>query len=73
MPIGEVLKDDDSFSPEDAAALVRAFVACVAKLGLSDRDDPATTTVAKMIFQLAKEGERDPEQLCARAMQRLSN
>jgi hypothetical protein len=73
MPIGEVLKDDDSFSPEDAAALVRAFVACVTKLELTDRDDPATTTVAKVIFQLAKEGERDPEQLCARTIKLLSN
>jgi hypothetical protein len=28
-------------------------------------------TVAKVIIELAKEGERDPEQLCALAMKRL--
>jgi hypothetical protein len=42
------------------------------KLGLVDRKDPATTAVAKLIIELAKEGERDPERLCALALKQLS-
>jgi len=42
------------------------------RLGLVDRNDPAAVAVAKMIIELAKEGERDPERLCALALQQLS-
>jgi hypothetical protein len=36
----------------------------LSKLGLVDRTDPMTMTVAKLIIQLAKNGERDPQKLC---------
>jgi hypothetical protein len=42
------------------------------KLGLVDRSDPATMAVAKLIIEFAKAGERDPERLCALALQALS-
>jgi hypothetical protein len=71
MPIREVLKHNHAFSPEEAVVLATAFETCLTKLGLTDRNDPATMTVAKVIIELAKEGERDPEQLCALAMKRL--
>jgi hypothetical protein len=32
-------------------------------LNLTDRDDPLTTRVAKVIIGLAKDGERDPARL----------
>jgi hypothetical protein len=44
--------------------LTAAFDAALNKLGLVDRQDPVTMTVAKLITQLAKDGERDPEKLC---------
>jgi hypothetical protein len=44
----------------------------VRKLGLVDRNDPATTDVAKLIIEFAKAGQRDPEWLCALALQQLS-
>jgi hypothetical protein len=49
-----------------------AFEAALSKLGLVDRTDPATMAVAKLIIELAKEGERDPERLCALALKQLS-
>ena len=49
-----------------------AFEAALAKLGLVDRSDPATTAVVKLIIEFAKAGLRDPEQLCALALQQLS-
>jgi hypothetical protein len=39
---------------------------------IGDRTDPATTAVAKLIIEFAKVGERDPERLCALALQELS-
>jgi putative ABC transport system substrate-binding protein len=40
--------------------------------GLVDRSDPATAAVAKLIIEFAKVGERNPERLCAMALQQLS-
>ena len=71
VPIGAILENDRSFGPEDIANLAAAFEATLSKLGLVDRKDPMTTTVAKLIIQLAKEGERDPERLCAGALKIL--
>jgi hypothetical protein len=51
--------------------LAAAFEATLSKLGLVDRKDPMTTTVAQLIIQLAKDGERDPERLCAGALKML--
>jgi hypothetical protein len=68
MPIGAILKDDHSFGPEDIANLTAAFEAALTKIGLTDRKDPLTTTVAKAIIQVAKNGERDPQKLCERAL-----
>jgi hypothetical protein len=52
------------FEPEDIANLAAAFDAAVIKLGLVDRKEPMTMTVAKLIIELAKTGERDPKKLC---------
>jgi len=56
-----------SFDPEDIAKLVAGFESALTKLGLKDRNDPATTQVAKLIIQLAKDGQRDPNRLAERA------
>ena len=71
MPIGTILKDDHSFGPEDIASLTAAFEAALTRLGVTDRKDPLATTVAKAIIELAKDGERDPERLCDRALRVL--
>jgi hypothetical protein len=71
VPIQSILEGDHSFGPEDIASLVAAFEAALSKLGLADRKDPRTTTVAKLIIQLAKDGERDPKKLCDGAIKIL--
>jgi hypothetical protein len=63
MPIRMLLKDDHWFGPEDIAGLTEALEGALSKLGLVNRDDPTTLTVAKLIIHLAKQGERDPAQL----------
>jgi hypothetical protein len=44
------------------------FTAALSKLELVDRDDPITMAVAKLIIELAKEGEHDPARLCRRVV-----
>ena len=66
VPIRALLENDyrSAFGPEDIANLAAAFDAAVIKLGLVDRKEPMTMTVAKLIIELAKTGERDPKKLC---------
>ena len=59
--------DSVSFGPEDVAKLVAGFESALTNLGLKERNDPATTQVAKLIIQLATGGQRDPRQLAERA------
>jgi hypothetical protein len=72
VPIRLFLERDHSFGPEDIASMSAAFEAALGKLGLVDRTDPITTEVAKLIIEFAKQGQRDPEGLCALAVQQLS-
>jgi hypothetical protein len=66
VPIRTILHNEYGpvFEPEDVASLTAAFEAALSKLRLVDRKDPITTTVAKLIIELAKDGERDPKKLC---------
>jgi hypothetical protein len=72
MPNSVALDTNHWFGPEDIAALTTAFEAALGKLGLVDRSDPTTVTLAKLIIELAKAGEREPERLCDSALKRLS-
>jgi hypothetical protein len=73
VPIRAVLENDyrSAFGPEDIANLAAAFEAALSKLGLADRKGPMTMTVAKLIIELAKNGERDPKKLCDDALKLL--
>lgn len=51
MPIQLFLQHDDSFDPEDIAKLSAAFGAALGKLGLTDRRDPLTVEVAKLVLR----------------------
>jgi hypothetical protein len=73
VPIRAILEDEygPSFDPEDVAKLAAAFEAALSELRLVDRKDPMTMTVAKLIIELAKNGERDPKKLCDHALKIL--
>jgi hypothetical protein len=72
MPNRLALENNHWFGPEEIAGLTTAFEAASAKLGLVDRSDPTTLALAKLIIELAKAGECEPERLCASALKRLS-
>jgi hypothetical protein len=63
MPTRFLLEDDHAFSPDEVKNLVDAFEDTLRVLDLTDRDDPVSIRVAKIIIGLAKDGERDPLRL----------
>jgi hypothetical protein len=63
MPIRRLLEHNDAFSPEDVQVLLGVFDDTLHALNLTDRERPLTMTVAKLIIDFAKEGERDPARL----------
>jgi hypothetical protein len=63
MPIRRLLEHNDAFSPEDVQVLLGVFDDTLHALNLTDRERPLTMTVAKLIIEFAREGERDPARL----------
>ena len=62
MAIYRLLRDA-VFAPDAVTAMVAAFEATLRELRLTDRDDPVTELIAKLIIDCAKDGERDPIKL----------
>ena len=61
-----------AFGPEDTKRMGEAYELALAELGLKDRNDPLTETVAKLIIEVAQTGERDPRTICAATLRRLN-
>jgi hypothetical protein len=59
------------FNPDAVVALTDAYEHACAALGLADRLDPLTETIAKMIIERAKRGELDPVRLCEAVLEEL--
>ena len=57
--------------PETIRVMGVAFEMVRAALRVNDRDDLAVKIIAKRIIELAKEGERNPDLLCERALRDL--
>ena len=58
-----------SFVPEDIALLAAGVESALRELNITNRNDPITTSVAKLIIQIAGDGERDPSGLAKRAVE----
>jgi hypothetical protein len=70
MPLTRFLQNT-AFGPEEIALLVAAYKAALHELGQAGQSDPVTEIVAKKIIELAKQGERDLNQLRKRAVEAL--
>ena len=70
MPIVRLL-EGSSFDPESLQVIVAAYEEARQALGLVDRSDPLTETVARKIIEVAKTGERDPKVIRQRAIDDL--
>ena len=70
MAIYRLLREA-AFSPDDISRMTAAYEAALRLLRLTDRTDPVTEIVAKKIIEVARNGERDPPRICARAIKEL--
>ena len=70
MPIVRFL-EGSSFDPESLRVIVTAYEEARQALGLVDRNDPLTETVARKIIEVAETGERDPTVIRQRAIDNL--
>jgi hypothetical protein len=51
------------FGPEDIAVMATAFDRLLADFKLIDRNDPVVTMLAKLVIEIVRNGERDPERI----------
>jgi hypothetical protein len=65
------LLQNSAFDPDDIKRMTEAYERALVVLGLADRNDPFTETVAQKIIFVAQTGEKDPERICALAIEQL--
>jgi hypothetical protein len=65
------LLESSVLGPEEIETIVIAYEKALSALALKSRDDPATRIIAKKIIKVAQTAERDPEQICRRAIEEL--
>jgi len=70
MPI-TIFLDGYKPDPETIRVMGVAFEMVRVALRLNDRNDLPVEIIANRIIELAKEGERDPDLLCERALRDL--
>lgn len=66
------LLENSAFEPEGIKRLEAAYELALVQLGLKDRNDPLTETIARLVIEVAQTGEKDHETICALALSRLS-
>jgi hypothetical protein len=67
VPIS-IFLEGQKFDPETTRVMGIAFEMTRAALRISNQDELAPETIAKIIIEFAKSGERDPERLCVQAL-----
>jgi hypothetical protein len=69
-----MMKEGDGgiFDPEDIAVMATAFDRLLADLKLIDRNDPIVKMLAKLVIELVRNGERDPERIRQEVLDRHS-
>jgi hypothetical protein len=65
-------QDGGVFDPEDIAVMATAFDRLLADFKLVDRDDPLVTMLAKLVIEIVRTGERDPERIRQQVLGRRS-
>jgi hypothetical protein len=71
VPIVSIVRDEGAFSPVETKALVLAFEEALKQLTWVKRSDSVATDIAKQIIAIAKQGQRDPHELCIAALAAL--
>ena len=60
-----------AFSPEDVVILVKAYERSLRTLNIPAQSEVQTEAVAKAVIEIAQTGVRDPDEICARVVDRV--
>ena len=71
MPIRIFIQNEGRFTPEEGGFLTLAFEYTLRNLNGVKRNDTLAIMIAKQIIAIAKNGERDPLKLSAKALAAL--
>jgi hypothetical protein len=71
MAIYRLLKNS-TFGTREAAAMAKAYERVLSELGITDRSDPRTETLALAIAVLVREGETDSTRLAQLAAKAIA-
>lgn len=61
------------FDPQAVGATMAAFDKAYGVLGLVNKADAMTESVAKLVVEIARAGERDPDKPCALTLQAVGD
>jgi hypothetical protein len=62
---------NSAFLPEDVKRMGDAYEQAFSELRLADRTGPVAEALAQYIIEAAQTGEKDPERICAIAIERI--
>jgi hypothetical protein len=72
VPIRPLLEENSGvFGPEELKDIAAAFEAVLKDMGLTDRRDPVTLMLAKLMIELAKQGQFTAASLRARVLKEM--
>jgi hypothetical protein len=66
------LLQKSAFGPDDIKRMEDAYELALVQRGLTNRSDPLTEIVARLIIEIAQTGEKNHEKICALALSRLT-
>ena len=70
MPI-RVLLRNSAWAQEDIERLTKAFERTLRTVGIQDRNDVLSELIAKKVIEIGQTGSKDPDLICARAIEEL--
>jgi hypothetical protein len=65
------LLQNSGLEPDEIKRMTTAYEKALVLLGLKDRTDPLTETVARHIMEAAETGEKDPELISTLALRHI--
>jgi hypothetical protein len=71
MPALDRLLQNAGMTAEAISRLRQAYELALREIGVKDRDDPLTATIAKAIVEASESGPGDPVEICKLARSRL--
>lgn len=68
--IAELVRENE-LNSDDVAAMLEVYMSVCRALDVTDPADPLSNKIARAVIHIAREGERDPQEIYKRALNQL--